>query len=328
MRTGESWQRPLEKFAYHDNHTRVSSLVSESRTDHVVRAITRDGAFRVITLIASETVRGAVYAQEASGLLAQKVGELVSGAILIREAMAPERRVQILIKDARGRSNLVADAHPEGWNRAIVGPGWAGDAAVPDMAANAVLEVIYTLPNGVMHEGVVQLPDSGDISTALMTYMQDSEQIVTMTAVRTVVDPSADGGIRAAGGYLIQLLPGAEREAVERMLERLEGFDGLLRELTATGASADTLREALLGDIAAERMSETLLSFGCYCNRERVLNTLLTLSDSDIDEILGSDTALDIQCDSCRTKYHVSVDQMRELFSAHGNLTEPSKPVN
>ena len=71
--------------------------------------------------------------------------------------MAPERRVQVLIKDRSGRAQLVADAHPKGWNRGIVNPGASEPASMRD---NALMEVIYTLPNDVLQQGIVQLPAS------------------------------------------------------------------------------------------------------------------------------------------------------------------------
>ena len=95
----------------------------QSVTDRVVRAITDDGAFRVITAMTTETVRGAVAAQEARGPIAQRFGELITGAILVREAMAPALRVQGILKGKRSKGSLVADSHPDGTSRGLVNFG-------------------------------------------------------------------------------------------------------------------------------------------------------------------------------------------------------------
>jgi molecular chaperone Hsp33 len=278
----------------------------------IVRAITGDGGFRVLTLITTETVREATRMQEARGSTARRLGELITGAILVREAMSPDRRVQALIKDGRGRTCLVADSHPKGWNRGIVNPG----ADETGTGGEAILEVLYTLPSDVLQQGIVALPPSGDISAGFMTYMQESEQVVSMIAVRTVTDENA--GVRAAGGYMVQLLPGAPREAVQHMIDRLSGFEELDDQLLAPDASAERLRHALLGGIATRPMATTYLCFGCNCDRDRVLAGLGSLPGDEIREMLDQGEALDIRCDACGKHYEITIADLRALLDARG----------
>ena len=297
-------------------------------SDRVTRAMTNNGAFRVITALTTQTVRGAVLAQQARGAIARRLGELMTGSILVREAMAPDKRVQILVKARDGRTSLVADAHPDGRNRGIVSPGLDERVA---MVNNATLEVIYTLPNGIMHQGVVTLPDGGDISAGLMTYMHESEQIVSMIAVATVLDSDSDtgssgrvgafpvedaltGGIRAAGGYMVQLIPGADRDTVAEMTARLEAADQLANTLVAADMSTTRLRCPLLGDMGVEDMTETLLRFGCNCDRERVLAGLSSLPRTEIEAMIAAGAPLDICCDACQRGYVIVVDELRSLL--------------
>jgi molecular chaperone Hsp33 len=279
----------------------------------IVRAITGDGGFRVLTLITTETVREAARMQEVRGSTAQRLGELITGAILVREAMSPDRRVQALIKDSKGRTCLVADAHPQGWSRGMVNPGAENDTAV-DTGGDAILEVLYTLPNDMLQQGIVALPPSGDISAGFMTYMQESEQVVSMIAVRTVVDEDAD--VRVSGGYMVQLLPDAPREAVQRMIERLSGFAELDDQLLSPDASAERLRQALLGDIATRPMASSYLCFGCNCDRDRVLVGLSSLPGDEIRELLDQGEALDIRCDACGKHYEITITDLRALLDA------------
>lgn len=278
-------------------------------SDQVVRSMTRDGAFRVITILATDTVRAAVQSQSASGVTARWLGEAIVGAILVREAMSPERRVQVLIKDVDGRTQLVADAHPEGWNRGIVRPGAdEGD----DPSRNALLEVLYTLPNNVLQQGVVEIPAGGDLSSGLMVYMQESEQVTSMIAVRAIVDNETT--VRAAGGYLVQLLPEASREALQSMTDVLTSFTGLESILSGANASADSLREAVLEDIEAQEMARTYLCFGCNCSQERILTGLSSLPRSDIQEMIDDDDALVINCDACGKHYAITVVELKQLL--------------
>ena len=95
----------------------------------MVRGITDDGAFRVIAARTTQTVRGAVAAQGARGATARHFGELITGAVLLREAMAPRFRMQAILKGAPGKGSLVADSHPDGTSRGLVNFG-KGPAAV------------------------------------------------------------------------------------------------------------------------------------------------------------------------------------------------------
>src|SRR5688572_618341 len=105
--------------------------------------MTDDGAFRVITVRTTETVRGAVEAQHGSGRTAQYFGDLLTGAILFRETMAPQLRVQGIVK-ASGRGSLVADSHPSGMTRGLIQlPRGASEL---DFGTGTVMQVMRTLP--------------------------------------------------------------------------------------------------------------------------------------------------------------------------------------
>jgi molecular chaperone Hsp33 len=133
--------------------------------DRVTRAMTSDGAFRVIAAITTETAILAARAQGLSGSDALRLAELITGAVLLRETTSPGRRVQILVRDRHGHV-LVADALPDGTNRGIVNPG-SESVNAPD--GDTTLQVSYTMPNGALHQGLVAVPEGSDLSTALMS---------------------------------------------------------------------------------------------------------------------------------------------------------------
>lgn len=279
-------------------------------SDLVVRAITRDGAFRVITAFTTETVRGAVAAQAAAGATAQRLGELITGAILVREAMAPNLRVQMIVKGSTGRGSLVADAHPNGTSRGLVNVAQGREVQI---GAGSLLQVMRTMPNGALHQGVVELPAGGGISGGLMAYMQESEQVVTMIAVTTLVD---EGGVGRSGGYLVQLLPEVERGPLMVMTERLREFERLDEVLAHEEATADRLLDELLYGMPFARLTESPLSFSCGCSQVRVIAALATLPQGDIEEMVTDGQVLDIRCDYCGRSYEVDPEALRALLTA------------
>jgi molecular chaperone Hsp33 len=179
------------------------------------------------------------------------------------------------------------------------------------------------LPNDVLQQGIVQLSGDTDVSGGLMTYMQESEQVTSMLAVRTIVDD--DTRIRAAGGYMVQLLPDASHAALAAMTEQLARFDQLLTVLSQADLSVDTLRAAVLGDIASREMTRTYLTFGCNCDRGRILASVASLPDEDIEELASAGHVLEVKCDSCGARYQIDPAEVRALLDGHASAADRSQ---
>ncbi|TKD01391.1 Hsp33 family molecular chaperone HslO [Polyangium fumosum] len=289
--------------------------VTNKQADKVIRAMTNDGAFRVITALTTETVRGAIASQNAKGTVAGRFGELVTGALLIREAMSPNLRVQGILKGASGKGSIVADAHPDGTNRGLVGfSGTTGE----DMAGGkgALLKMMRTLPNGSLHQGIVEVSfeaQDGGISGALMSYMQHSEQIVSTIAVATLLEGDE---VVAAGGYIVELLPEVERGPLMIMTQRLEDFPKLDDLLRKGDLTPNALIEDLLYGMPYTLLAESDLRYACHCSELRVLSSLATLPRSDIEDLLRDNKPLEITCDYCRKEYGIQPSQLQALLMA------------
>jgi molecular chaperone Hsp33 len=289
-------------------------------TDTVVRALTEDGSFRVIVALTSETVHGAVSAQEVRGPTARHLGELITGSILVREAMAPGLRVQLVLQAPKKGGSLVADSNPDGSSRGIVNLGGGREVA---MGPGTLLQVLRTMPRG-MHQGVVEVPPRGGVSEALMAYMQDSEQVASVIAACTL--PGGGDGVGRSCGYFVQLLPEADRGLLMVMTERLASFPPLHELLGADGLTAQSLLGELLHGVPFSVVSESQVRFGCNCSQERLIGTLGTLPREEIADMIRENQPLEIQCDGCRKQYIVTPAELlaalapaaRGLFGGEG----------
>jgi molecular chaperone Hsp33 len=279
--------------------------------DRVTRAMTSDGAFRVIAAITTETAAQAARTQGLSGTGALKLAELITGAVLLRETTSPGRRVQILMRDQRG-GVLVADAMPDGSNRGIVNPGAPAATTLPD--GDITMQVSYTMRNGALHQGLVAVPAGSDLSTALMRYMQQSEQTLSVISVAALGD-GADG-VAVAGGYVVQLLPEAERPALRAMTRHLDGLASLDLLLAGPVATSRDLVSRLLVGFEHAELADSPLCFGCTCSEERVLGGLARLAPDDVASLLDTDAPLDIRCDACGRRYEIDPDELRAFVTA------------
>lgn len=281
-------------------------------SDSVIRAITEDGAFRVITIATTNTVRGAALAQSTSPALAAHFADLLTGTILVRETMAPGLRVQGILKGRGGRGALIADSHPDGTTRGLVQVrSDASDASSAfALGAGSLLQVMRTLPSGRIHQGIVDVSSARGLSQALMTYLQESEQIVSVLAVGTVVE---QGFLERAGGYIVQLLPEASRAVQMIMAERLEALPSIETFLRDPSFSPQGLLDELLYGMPYGALGESPLRFECRCSVERVMTSLATLGSAELAELATGDESLEISCDYCGKAYPIAPEALRSL---------------
>lgn len=284
--------------------------------DTALRALTDDGAFRVVAVRTTETVRDAIAAQHATGDAARLFAELLTGSILIRQTMAPDLRVQAILQGDDRASRMIGDAHPDGTTRGLVQLSKNANGAM-SVGRGGLLQVARTLHNGALHTGVVQVPSSGErgsISGALMRYMQDSEQVVSIVSVGC--DRAEDGTIRAAGGYILQLLPEVGEGPLMLMTERMRDFESIEPLFATGGAEPEALLREILWGMPFTKVGEDPLRFGCHCSQARVVASLATLSKRDIQDMVDDGKVLDIGCDYCGREYRVAPEQLRGLLAA------------
>lgn len=286
----------------------MENRISEP-TDSVRRAMTDDGSFRVVTVRATQTVAGVLDAQQAEGPTARHLGDLVTGSVLVRETMSPSLRVQGILKRRNAKGYLLGDSHPTGNTRGLVGGKL--DAKGFEMR-DAMLQIVRTLQDGRTQQGVVSVPDGGDVSSGLMAYMQESEQITTMSVVGTLFDGDQ---LLVSGGYLVQILPGIDRGALAIMTERLEDFRNIDVLLSAPDFTPESLQRELLWGMPHTDLEKSSFRYKCWCGRANMMGALATIDRNDIQEMVDSGEVLEICCDYCRRDYRVTPAELRGLLN-------------
>ncbi|MEM9070319.1 MAG: Hsp33 family molecular chaperone HslO [Myxococcota bacterium] len=278
--------------------------------DRVVRAMSDDGAFRTMVARTTETVRGVLAAQKVEGEAAQVLADMVTGVVLYRETMAPTLRVQGVVKGTRGSGQIIADSHPSGWVRGLVQR--KADAPPFHLGSDSLLQLMRSLPSGDLQQGLVEM--KGGVSEGMMSYMQQSEQIVTVVRVRTILD---EYQVVSAGGYLVQLLPEApDREgAIDTMATRLESDFANIDAWLEGGAEPNGFLERLYEGMPFTMLGDSALRFGCDCSKVRVLTSLSTLGVADLEELLSDGKALEMGCDWCGAEYRVEPEELKGLLS-------------
>lgn len=277
-------------------------------TDSVLRAMTDDGAFRVITTRTTETVRGILDAQRPHSSSARTFADLITGVVLFRETMSPQQRVQGILKRIGEKTSLLADSNADGDTRGLVQLPQDVEHFELD---GAVLQMMRTMANGRLHQGFVEVPPGGDVSQSLMVYMQSSEQIDTMIAVGSIFE---DDRLVCAGGYLVQLLPEVGRGPLAIMTERLEDFRTIDAQLKQPDFSPQALLEELLHLMPFTELGNSEVRCRCWCSRTRLITALSTLPRGEIESMVQEGKLLEINCDYCHREYAVSPNELHGLL--------------
>ncbi len=281
--------------------------------DNVIRVMTNDHGFRVIACDTTATCKEIVRVQKVEGGVARALADLCTATILLRETMAPNFRVQGLAKGRGGRGSLVGDSFPDGGTRGLAqGRAASGDGTF-SFGPGSILQMMRSLPNGSIHQGIVNIEGAGGLSEALMVYLQESEQVVSVAAVGAHFENDA---LTAAGGYIVQLLPEAERPAHMIMTERLGDFPEIHAFLGRGGFSSQALLDELLYGMPATELGRADLRFECACSEASLLTALATLGHAEITNLVEQGEGLDITCDYCGHDYAIAIERLRALLAA------------
>ena len=174
------------------------------------------------------------------------------------------------------------------------------------------LTVIKDLNMKEPYVGTVPLV-SGEIAEDITSYFAESEQIPTACALGVLVD--VDQSVLCAGGYLIQLLPGADDaaiSAIERGIERV----GPVTEALRGGLDARGLVERVLSEFELEELSAEPVEYRCYCSRDRVTRALISMGREELEALLREQGQAELTCQFCDKVYHYTKEELEALLAS------------
>lgn len=174
-----------------------------------------------------------------------------------------------------------------------------------------MLTVIRDLRMKDPYVGSVELV-SGEIAEDITQYFAQSEQIPTACALGVLVD--VDQSVRAAGGYIIQLLPGAPDATIDQIEAGIRSA-GNVTALLDSGMDAEQLLKKVLDGFDVEILETAPVEYRCYCSREKVERTLLTLGRDELEQIVCSGETLHVDCQFCDKIYDFTPENVQEILN-------------
>ena len=185
-----------------------------------------------------------------------------------------------------------------------------GKLDVGATVGNGTLTVIRDLQMKEPYVGSIELI-SGEIGDDVTAYFVQSEQIPTACALGVLVD--TDLSVKVAGGYLLQLLPGAPDDVIDRLEEGIRRA-GAVTPMLEQGMTPEDILGAVCGDLGVLFMETTEVSYKCYCSRERVTSALISLGKKELAQIAEEGKDFPVECQFCDEVYTFTPEDIKKLL--------------
>lgn len=287
--------------------------------DYLVRGMTMDGFVKVVAIRSTELVRRGAEIHGTTPNATAAFGRTLTAASMMGNMQKVENgsmTLQIRGGGPIGTITVVSD--PEGNVRGCVTepkvplvekhPGKLDVGAT--VGVDGTITVIRDLQMKEPYIGSTQLV-SGEIADDVTAYFAQSEQTPTACALGVLVD--RDRSVKVAGGYLVQLLPGAPDEVVSTLEEGIRKA-GAVTSMLEQGMTPEDILGQVCGSLGVVFLETTEVSYKCYCSRERVESVLISLGRQELTDIQAEGKRFPVECQFCDAVYQFTPEDIGELL--------------
>ena len=288
-------------------------------TDYLVRGMSMDGFVKVVAIRSTELVRRGAQIHKTAPNATAAFGRVLTAASMMGNMQKVENGSMTLQFKGDGPiGSIVCVSDPTGNVR-----GYVYEPNVPlvekhpgkldvgsTVGKNGTLTVIRDLQMKEPYVGSIPLV-SGEIGDDITAYFVQSEQIPTACALGVLVD--RDCSVKVAGGYLIQLLPGAPDETIDKLEEGIRRA-GAVTSMLDAGLTPEDILGQVMGDLGVLFLETTEVSYKCYCDRDRVTAALISLGRKELEQIAQEGKTFPVECQFCDTVYSFTPEDIKEIL--------------
>ncbi|MBO5837798.1 MAG: Hsp33 family molecular chaperone HslO [Oscillospiraceae bacterium] len=288
-------------------------------SDYIVRGMSMDGMVKVVAIRSTEMVRRGAQLQKTTPNATAAFGRALTAASMMGNMQKVENGSMTLQIKADGPiGSIVCVSDSVGNVR-----GYVYEPNVPlvekhpgkldvgsTVGKNGTLTVIRDLQMKEPYVGSIELV-SGEIADDVTAYFAQSEQTPTACALGVLVD--RDQQVKVAGGYLIQLLPGATDETIDIVEKGIQRAGAVTAMLEQDMTPEDILGQ-VCGGLGVVFMETTEVAYKCYCTRQRVTAALISLGRKELEEIAAEGKAFPVECQFCDEVYTFTPEDIYEIL--------------
>lgn len=285
----------------------------------IVRYITDDGSAFVIAADTTDVVARAEQIHKTSAVNTAALGRLMTAASMMGDMLkGKDDSITLRLNGGGPAGSVIAVSDSDGNVRGYVqNPvveiplNEAGKLDVKGtVGTNGYLFVMKDIGLNEPYVGQTQIV-SGEIAEDITNYYATSEQTPTVCALGVLVNP--DLTVAAAGGFMIQLLPGCPEEVIDKIEYAMQDIEPVTTMLS-NGMSPDDIAKRALKNISIDKLDESKIEYRCNCSKERVEAALISTGRESLEEMAASDEDTCVECHFCDRVYKFTPDDIKNLL--------------
>ena len=287
--------------------------------DRLIRATAADAQIRAFACVSTDMVEEARKRHDLSPVACAALGRLMTGGVMMGAMLKGDNDIvtlQLLGDGPIGKVTVTADSKGtvKGYvdnPSVMLPPNSLGKLDVGGAVGNGYLQVIKDMGLKEPYSGQVML-QTGEIAEDLTYYFVTSEQIPSSVGLGVLMN-RADMTVKQAGGFIIQLMPFASDEVLERLEENIKNLKPVTAMLDE-GDSAEQMLEKILAGFDIEYNDEMPVKFYCNCSRQRVEKALISVGKKELESMISDNKPVKVNCHFCNTDYEFSVDDIKNML--------------
>lgn len=288
-------------------------------SDYIVRAIAAGGQIRAFAATTKDTVEKARQLHNTSPIATVALGRLLTGGVMMGVTMKNDSdmlTVQIKGNGPIGAMTVTADpkGNVKGFvaNPEVMLPLKDGRLDIAGAVGIGVLSVIKDIGLKEPYVGDTILITS-EIADDLTYYYATSEQIPSSVGLGVLMDK--DNTVEQAGGFIIQLMPDATEEVIDKLEKRIKEIKSVTHMLE-NGMTPEKILEYILGDMELEILDTIPTQFYCNCSKERVSKAVMSIGVKDLKEMVDDNKPIEVNCHFCNSHYTFSPQELGQMLEA------------
>lgn len=287
--------------------------------DRIIRATAAGAQIRAFATVTRDTVEEARSRHNLSPVASAAVGRLLTAGAMMGAMLKGDDDILtlavmgdgpigkvVVTADSKGTVKGYAD-HPQ----VMLPPNSIGKLDVGGAVGQGYLQVIKDMGLKEPYAGQVQL-QTGEIAEDLTYYFVTSEQVPSSVGLGVLMNKE-DGTVKHAGGFIIQLMPFASDEVLEKLEQNLLKISSVTKMLD-DGNTPEQILEQILDGFDIEINDEVPVKFECNCSKQRVEKALISVGRDEIKSMIADGEPISVNCHFCNTNYEFSIEDLKALI--------------
>ncbi|MET1176492.1 Hsp33 family molecular chaperone HslO [Peribacillus simplex] len=285
--------------------------------DYLIKALGYEGQVRAYAVSTTDTVGEAQRRHYTWPTASAALGRAMTAGVMMGGMLKGEEKLTIKIEGGGPIGSILVDSNAKGEVRGYVTHPQThfdlneqGKLDVRKaVGTDGLLTVVKDIGLRDYFSGQVPLV-SGELGEDFTYYFVTSEQVPSSVGVGVLVNP--DNSILAAGGFIIQLMPGTSEDTISKIENRLSTITPVSK-MIQSGMTPEEILTEILGEGNVNILEKMDVQFSCQCSRERIANALISLGQAEIRDIIDTEGQAEAHCHFCNQTYQFSKEDLEEL---------------